>query len=380
MAYDVLNFFKTTLYFMRNFYIRVCTAFLCIFFSVSFAFQYSHGKKPFEIDAEHPYPLNNYSDCNSDDILIETEFRIQQDLQASIRENLKKLDDMPERYLKDYSYGAHWRNTMDFWKAESDKPTPVVIFFHGGNFTGGDKSSYYGDSLVIACLNNGISVITANYRYITQASFPGPFLDAARLIQYVRHNAGQWGIDPELIAAKGRSAGGNLSIWLAVYDDLADPDNQDPVLRHSSRLTTIIAKNAQTSNDPFFVWENIYNGNNVHSAVYDFFGLEEMSRYGLANELSKKKYREMAFEASPLNHVTKDDPPVFLIYPQRIDEWDGNPLPEGTKQSKYIHHVSFGIFFKEQYDQASLECELRSARDVNVADKLLWLQKYFDID
>ena len=364
---------------MRNFNIWTRTAALCIFFSVSFAFQFSLVEKSSESNTELQYPLISYPyvDNSLDNLLTENEFSGDRNLQASIQENLKRLEKMPERDLKDYSYGVHWRNTMDFWKAESDKPTPVVIFFHGGDFTGGDKSFYYGDSLVIACLNNGISVITANYRYITQASFPGPFLDAARLIQYVRYNANQWGIDPALIAAKGRSAGGNLAIWLAVYDDLADPGNQDPVLRHSSRLTTIIAKNAQTSNDPFFIWDNIYNGNEVHSSVYDFFGLKEMSRYGLNNELSKKKYREMAFEASALNHVTKDDPPAFLIYPQRIDEWDGNPLPDGTSQSKYAQHVSFGKYFKDEYAKLGLICRLGAFKDLTVEVEIEWLKKWF---
>jgi carboxylesterase type B len=32
----------------------------------------------------------------------------------------------------------HERNVLDFWAAKSDKPTPVVVWFHGGGFTQGD--------------------------------------------------------------------------------------------------------------------------------------------------------------------------------------------------------------------------------------------------
>ncbi|MBI3854614.1 MAG: hypothetical protein HY293_02860, partial [Planctomycetes bacterium] len=32
----------------------------------------------------------------------------------------------------------HERNVLDFWQAKSDKPSPVVIWFHGGGFTQGD--------------------------------------------------------------------------------------------------------------------------------------------------------------------------------------------------------------------------------------------------
>ena len=40
-------------------------------------------------------------------------------------------------------YGIHPRNNFDIWLADSDKPTPLVIYIHGGGFVGGDKSKYY---------------------------------------------------------------------------------------------------------------------------------------------------------------------------------------------------------------------------------------------
>src|SRR5688572_24436207 len=45
----------------------------------------------------------------------------------------------------DIAYGPHERNKLDFWKAKSDKPAPVIVFIHGGGFTGGDKSRVRGD-------------------------------------------------------------------------------------------------------------------------------------------------------------------------------------------------------------------------------------------
>src|SRR6187551_3852622 len=36
-------------------------------------------------------------------------------------------------------YGPHERNVLDFWKAESEQPTPVLVFIHGGGFVAGDK-------------------------------------------------------------------------------------------------------------------------------------------------------------------------------------------------------------------------------------------------
>ena len=311
--------------------------FLVILFSCFFTFCLGQEKTS-QNDEELKSALLKYpfADYNSDGVLTEAEFRRYMKIQDFIRDQQEKLNKMPDRVLADHSYGPHWRNTLDFWKAPSEKPTPVLVFLHGGGFVGGDKSLYYGDSLAIACLENGISVVTANYRYVTQSSFPGPFLDAARVIQYIRYHAKEWGIDPNRIATTGSSAGGNLSVWLAVHDDLACTNNPDSVLRESTRLTTIIARNAQTSNDPFFWMENIYSGDAVHTSIYDFYGVKYMDFDELKEVMSEKEYQEMAFEASALNHITKDDPPVFLFYPQRPEEWDGNHyLPKRNNQ--YIH-------------------------------------------
>ena len=106
-------------------------------------------------------------------------------------------------------YGPHERNVLDLWMAKphsrTDVPTPVVIFFHGGGFKSGDKSSVP-SGLLARCLEAGISVASANYRLSQMAAFPAPMLDGARAIQYLRSHAQELEIDPERIAASGSSA------------------------------------------------------------------------------------------------------------------------------------------------------------------------------
>src|SRR5262245_50701784 len=65
-------------------------------------------------------------------------------------------------------YGPLERQVLDFWQAKSDQPTPLVFCIHGGGWSGGDKSSYYG--VVKTFLDNGISVVTINYRLMAQAN------------------------------------------------------------------------------------------------------------------------------------------------------------------------------------------------------------------
>ena len=39
-----------------------------------------------------------------------------------------------EPTLANVAYGTHERQVLDFYKAESDKPTPLLFFIHGGGW------------------------------------------------------------------------------------------------------------------------------------------------------------------------------------------------------------------------------------------------------
>jgi len=45
--------------------------------------------------------------------------------------------------------------------------------------------------------------LKSNYRYSTQAPYPGPFLDCARALQYLCLHAGEYNINPQAVAATG---------------------------------------------------------------------------------------------------------------------------------------------------------------------------------
>ena len=46
----------------------------------------------------------------------------------------------PKPTLADVPYGTHPKQVLDFYKAESATPTPVVFHIHGGGWMGGNKA------------------------------------------------------------------------------------------------------------------------------------------------------------------------------------------------------------------------------------------------
>src|SRR6185436_11784545 len=109
--------------------------------------------------------------------------------------NRKKYDKEagPRPDLEDVAYGSHERLKLDLWKAKSEQPTPILVFFHGG---GGDKLMYRGNRLLAFCLKNGISAAAVNYRPNNQFPFPVPMQDAGRAIQFLRQQAAEFNLDP----------------------------------------------------------------------------------------------------------------------------------------------------------------------------------------
>ena len=168
--------------------------------------------------------------------------------------------------LANVKYGPHERNVLDLWKAKSDKPTPLVVFIHGGGFRGGSKEAL-SPALLDGLLAKGISVMAINYRLSPEVSFPAHYMDCARAIQFARSKAKEWNLDPKRVGATGGSAGAGTSLWIGFHDDMADPKNADPVLRESTRLTCMAVHGAQSTYDPRVIKEWVGEAAAKHPAL-----------------------------------------------------------------------------------------------------------------
>jgi acetyl esterase/lipase len=212
------------------------------------------------------------------------------------------------KQLKDVPYGKHPRQVLDFYPAASDEPTPVVFYIHGGGWQGGDKKTN-----PKAFLDKGISVVATNYRYVkngveekVKPPVKASLGDAARALQFVRSKAAEWNLDKKRIGATGGSAGACSSLWLAFHDDLADPQSDDPIARESTRLYCAAVNGAQVSLDPKELREWMPNYRYGAHA----FGLPNIQ--SLID--NREDVLEWIQEYSPIEHVSKDDPPIAMFY------------------------------------------------------------------
>ena len=165
------------------------------------------------------------------------------------------------------------RCVLDVYYPTNSKNLPVVVWFHGGGLTGGEKE------IPDALKEKGFAVVGVNYRLSPKVKAPAYIEDAAAAVAWVFKNISNYGGDTSLIFVAGYSAGGYLTKmialdkkWLAVYDVDANS------------LAGLISLSGQ--------------------AITHFSVREERGIPGT---------KPIIDELAPLYHVRKDAPPLVLI-------------------------------------------------------------------
>lgn len=95
-----------------------------------------------------------------------------------------------------------------------DQRAPVVVFFHGGRWTEGNKDEYkfVGEALS----SRGIVAVVADYRKYPDVRMAGFMDDAAKAVSWVHSNISSYGGDPQKLFVMGHSSGAHMATLLAL--------------------------------------------------------------------------------------------------------------------------------------------------------------------
>lgn len=281
------------------------------------------------------------------------------------------LEGISARYAEDVRYGEAERNLLDVFLPDCDGPTPLVIYIHGGGFTGGDKDSLEG-GLVRSFLRACVAHAAINYTLlrvpseeegtasaVAQGGVLTSLKDAARALQFLRYHFPSLNIDPEQVALYGGSAGAGASLWLGNHDDMADADNADPVLRESTRVKAVGALATQSTYD-LLRWEEILlpvteplapilGGTDVPT-IAAFLGQTNylLTFLGVGSVADIYSDENAAYRADVdlLGLMDAGDAPIYV---HNFDTGLGNPL------DMFLHHALHALAVKARADEVGLE-------------------------
>lgn len=112
------------------------------------------------------------------------------------------------------AFGSHSQK-LDVWVPETrGSNLPVVVFWYGGGWAKGDRTSYAFAGRALA--RAGFVVVVPDYRKVPDIRFPAFLDDGVEALAWTRDNVRQFGGDPGKVAVMGHSAGAYQAVMLAL--------------------------------------------------------------------------------------------------------------------------------------------------------------------
>ncbi len=209
---------------------------------------------------------------------------------------------------------------MDIHYPESgDGPWPVAMYVHGGGWVSGDKSKGVGARDLPALTQAGFLTVAINYRLAPEYKFPAQIEDVKCAVRFLRAHAAEYNLDPERIGAWGGSAGGHLVSLLGTADESAGWDVGE-YLDQSSRVQAVV---------------DMFGPSDLTAGDFIIMRRERKADilFGVADLTDP-----VVAQASPINHVSADDPPFLILHGAKDDL-----VPPNQSQTFYKALLTAGV-------------------------------------
>jgi acetyl esterase/lipase len=179
------------------------------------------------------------------------------------------------------SYGPDPHQRLDVYvpNKTSETPRALIVFWHGGRWSFGDKSDYRFVGAALAEL--GLVAVLPNYRHYPEVKMPGFMEDAARAGRWAAAHAGEHGADPQRLYLMGHSAGAHMAALLTL-----DGRYFASIEQPATHIVGMIGL----------------------SGAYDFLPLREADVQDMFGP--PQNYPD----SQPINFVRADAPPMLLVH------------------------------------------------------------------
>lgn len=184
-------------------------------------------------------------------------------------------------------------------KTPHKKLTPAIVFVHCGGWKHGYRENF--TPMAIRMAEQGYAAATITYRLSPEAQYPAAIYDVKAAVRWVRAHAKQYGIDAKHIAIAGGSAGGQIASLVGVTNGEQKFDPQMQGSKISSAVQAIVNVDGLSDFTTETALKFEDDPNKKPSAAGAWFG----GRYSEKTELWE--------EASPINHASKNTPPILFI-------------------------------------------------------------------
>jgi acetyl esterase/lipase len=205
--------------------------------------------------------------------------------------------------------------TFDVIKPKANANGAAVIFMVSGGWVSNYNPPQQTATRFKDLLDKGFTLIAVRHGSSPRYLIPEIVSDVRRAVRFIRHNAKQWGVDPNRLGVFGGSAGGHLALVLGTASDNGDQNAKEEFMKESDRVASVVAYFPPVDLRPLAR------------------GLNPQRTGGALDRFPALNFeKEKAPDYSPIVHVSPDDPPTLLIHGDK-----DNLVP--VNNSKVIHEA-----------------------------------------
>ena len=173
---------------------------------------------------------------------------------------------------------------------EQNRPGAIVV--RGGGWLVGDRKRFA--AVASALAERGVAAACIEYRTADEDAFPAAIQDVKAAVRWLRRNALQYGIDPEVVGTIGGSSGAHMALLVGLTQGIAEFEGNGGNADTSSAVQAVVAMAVPADLLTLTDANKLTVGKFLHAMP----------------EQDSEKWRW----ASPVNHIRRDGPQVLLLH------------------------------------------------------------------